>query len=123
MTAPQSNDPKTVAADIAREYREDAARWTRGWYARNALGKQCGVDDPLAVCWCLRGAIEKRVGDGDESLIVMRAFDEALGFQWHDGNNEVQFVNWNDHPTRTVGEVIALCDAVTNGTALKDVQP
>lgn len=120
MTDARTTDPKNVAADIAREYREHAERWTQGWYAKTAEGKDCGPTNPNAVCWCLRGAIEKRVGEGDEGIPIFEAFDRALGFQ--DSENTLHFIAWNDDPERKVSEVIALCEAVASGSTLRNAR-
>ena len=126
--AHRSADPKAIAADIAREYREDASRWTQGAFARAAPedsydGEQMGLGNPLdsrAVCWCLRGAIDKRTGNSDSlAWPTYQAFDEALGYAVGGrmlGDNEpLWFVRWNDAPGRTVGEVIELCEKVARG--------
>lgn len=36
-----------------------ADRWTTGVLARNSKGEPCKPNDPHAVCFCLRGAIER----------------------------------------------------------------
>lgn len=113
MNAPLTDEkmtPQQVAADIAREYREDAARWTQDWYAKDANGEECSSRDPIAVCWCLRGAIERRVGDWGDETQTFRAFDAALGHEPEE--NHLYLVEWNDEPGRTVAEVIALCEKV-----------
>jgi hypothetical protein len=127
--ANQSNDlvsPEAVAADIAREYRENASHWTQGWIARDREGADLWyVKDPSAVCWCLRGAIDKRIDPwtGAIAFPIYLAFDRALGFNIasEDEHGTLHFVRWNDRPGRTVGDVIALCEAVAHGTALKEV--
>lgn len=103
--------PQAVAADIAREYRGDAAKWTQGWYAKTNEGLEVESDHPKAVCWCLRGAIDKRVKHCSAAYNeVLQAFEEALGYAYD--NCSLHFVGWNDTPGRTVGEVIELCDRV-----------
>ena len=106
--------PQQVAADIARELRADVSRWTRGWYARDARGRGCQAQDAQAVCWCLRGAIERRVGDENPLTDpIFKAFDKALGYDHGDDDSfELQFVPWNDDPQRTAADIIALCDKV-----------
>jgi len=102
--------PQVVAADIAREFREDARRWTQKACARDGNGYSCDENDSAAVCYCLRGAINKRVSwDNDLNHEVCQAFDIALG---HEPTETYRFVAWNDSPGRTVGEVIGLCEKV-----------
>jgi len=107
--------PQAVAADIAKEFREDHTRWTQRWYARlsaNPLGGSCGPHHEKAVCWCLRGAIDKRFPtDVDVETLwpIYEAFDKALDRTLE---NRLHFVDWNDDPKRTIGEVIALCEKV-----------
>ena len=108
--------PQQIAADVAREYREDLRRWTQGHWARDANGYGVGTRDSRAVCWCLRGAIDKRLQGSDQPTFdaIYRAFDKAIGCAWEEGrtDNHVHFVAWNDRPGRTVREVIELCEKV-----------
>jgi len=115
-----SNDPKTVAADIAREFREHPAHWTQDYICKDADGEDwMDPTNPDAVCWCLRGAIDKRVIHGAGPIYL--AFDRALGHQIaSEAEHEtLHFVEWNDKPGRTVAEVIELCERVANTPALE----
>lgn len=113
-----------VAADIAREFREDASRWTQEEMARDASGSAIdALDEPelaeQAVCWCLRGAIDKRLPHfGGRSGPVYLAFDRALGhsIKSEAEHDTLEFVKWNDAPGRTVADVIALCERVASRT-------
>lgn len=107
-----STEPKIIAADIAREFREDSKRWTQGHWARTESGERCTENHQKAACWCLRGAIDKRTPN--DPLAVYVAFDAALGHTLKPGMR-LEFVDWNDEPGRTVGEVIELCEKVANG--------
>jgi hypothetical protein len=33
--------------------------WCKGWFARTRNGSKCDHDDPLAVSWCVMGALKK----------------------------------------------------------------
>lgn len=37
-------------------------KWTKGTYARNAVGKACSPYSEEAVCFCLLGAVDKCYG-------------------------------------------------------------
>ena len=110
---------RNIAKAIAAEYRRDAARWTQGTWARDKDGDAVSARDENAVCWCLRGAIEKHITF--EPYVTEEdcyfAFDLALGFDHAKtpSDDEYHFVYWNDRPQRKVQEVIALCDEVANG--------
>lgn len=112
----QFTTPQQVAADIAREYREDARRWTQLTWARRSFERfanSCNYDSGEAVCWCLRGAVNKRVGLGSLEMATLEAFDAALGDPPDDAlDGDILCVRWNDAKGRTVEEVIALCDKV-----------
>lgn len=107
--------PQAIAADIAREYREDATRWTQGDWSRDRDGNGRGSNSPDAVCWCLRGAIMKRKPDVLLATRTYLTFDAALGHTRDPNDPEdthLYFVAWNDKPGRTVAEVIELCNKV-----------
>jgi hypothetical protein len=50
--------------------------WTRGWYARNARRQKVDARSKTAVCWCLRGAIERAAGQ--QALAVERCLHGVL---------------------------------------------
>lgn len=114
MVTPLTTDPKAIAADIAREFREDSKRWTKGYWARDAEGVRVNLNSPLAVCWCLRGAIDKRVPQDVSAVPVYEAFDAALGPVGGVPEGDLAFVRWNDASKRTIQEVIDLCEKVAN---------
>lgn len=101
-----STDPKSVAADIARELREHPERWTKGTHARGSSGDQVDYASRLAKKWCLAGHICKRVGMGHDWEIRAR-FREILGIE-----HTMWLSSWNDEPLRTVTDIIAACDKV-----------
>jgi hypothetical protein len=67
------------------------------------------VLDREATCWCLSGAIDRRVPDAARGA-VYEAFNRALGCTGIRDACCIQ--NWNDQLERTVEEVIDLCDKV-----------
>lgn len=115
-TAPSSDlvTPQQVAADIAREYRANHCLWTQKVLGRDSDGVNTyDATDPRAVCWCLRGAIDRRLPTGSfAAQRVYEAFDRAIGREWAPDDDAVYFVDWNDSPGRTVEEVIELCEQV-----------
>lgn len=123
MSSHLANDPRSVAADIAREYRDAPQKWIQDYMCMDADGEDWmdpGYEG--AVCWCLRGAIDKRVPQGAAKVYL--AFDRALGHNIasEKEHDTLHFVSWNDRHGRTVDEVIDLCDAVANQTALEQLK-
>lgn len=98
-----ASDPKTIAADIARELREHPERWTQGGWARDASGNKVNWRDDTAVCWCLEGHINKRGGDtGDFGEAAGTLDGTFTGLAW-----------FNDR--YDIASVIELCEKVANG--------
>jgi hypothetical protein len=89
------SDPKTIAADIARELREHPEHWRQGlWKEGMAAGAKC-----------LGAHIEVRAGGPSMAM--------KLAFGFNASNFEL--IDWNDAPGRTVDDVIELCEKVANG--------
>lgn len=42
-----------------RELLSEEGKWTQGAYARDAVGKSVALNAPAAVCWCLKGALNR----------------------------------------------------------------
>ena len=85
----------------------DESKWTKGVYARDALGGEVSVVSPVAVCWCLSGGgrlVISRDPERHEALIgaLNRALPQGALPQgaW--------YVDWQDNPCRTFDEVKAL---------------
>jgi hypothetical protein len=102
-----NNDPKAIASDIARELRANPATWTQGVMARNAAGAQALVDESGACSWCLVGHIERRLKD----RLINRP-DVIDAFRRHLERDRKSIVAFNDVRSRTVDDVIALCEKV-----------
>lgn len=101
----KSDDPKTLAADIARELRENPNAWTQSYMARRADGKQALVLGDGACSWCLVGHIERRLKDRVVNHPqVLTAFYNHL--------DRKSIVCFNDAEGRTVADVIELCEKV-----------
>lgn len=95
--------PQEIAKSIADELREHPERWNQGSSGRTDQGWAVPARDPAAIKWCLMGHKVRR----DESMLATE-FAVALGFASYNG-----LTYWNDHPERTVADVIALCDKVS----------
>lgn len=69
---------------------KDPSHWTQETFARTKSGKEVGPKSPIAVCWCLRGAIAKCY-DGFESEAIEK-LNTVLP-------NNVSMVHFNDTST------------------------
>lgn len=101
-------------ADIlveARKLIEKPENWTQGENARNDRGRHCMIDDPLAACWCMQGAIIKSAGP-TEFTATRKAIDAFIG-------TIAEYITaYNDNPDRTHPEVLAAFDsAITRARA------
>ncbi len=103
MTEQVPSDPKTIAADIARELREHPERWTQGHWARDSSGNKVHWKDPGAVCWCLEGHINKRGGDTGDFAAAAGTLDGTF----------TGLASLNDR--FGIERVIELCHEVANG--------
>ncbi len=55
---------KTIDALKAAKARiENPANWTRGWFARDHRGEDCGSLSHMAVSWCALGTLYRTAGD------------------------------------------------------------
>jgi hypothetical protein len=95
----------------ARELLTARERWTKGHFARTAKDERCQYDDPKAACWCLAGAIARVIpGKGNESELLYDDVYDILTDALRAGREEGPFIQWNDRPERTHGDVLALLD-------------
>ncbi len=76
-------------------------RWTQGWGARDANGEKCLWFQEIATCWCVSTAFGKAcAGFSDNSIaIAWKAIEQAA---------DVIVSAWNDDPTRTHADILAL---------------
>lgn len=100
---------QAIAADIARELRDNPNAWLRSQsdIAKSASGRGCYFDSKTAVCWTLDGHIYKRI---PKDVVDLYPHIERLFARFVRGN----FVFWMDAPKRTVAHIIALCEKVVN---------
>ena len=94
--------PQEIAKSIADELREHPERWTQQAAGRDADGSPTRSDGPIAISWCLVGHFRKR-GLRDRELDLVGQFGFA---------HFSELTRWNDHPRRSIADVIALCDEV-----------
>lgn len=78
------------------------ARWTQFTFSRSASREPCGINDGIAQCWCLTGAIIYVYGyiSFGEAMVRVR---EALNLTAGQG-----VAGWNDKPTRTFEDVVEI---------------
>jgi hypothetical protein len=87
----------------ARKLIEKPEHWTQGANARKANGLLCSVDATDAVCFCLNGAIHRRMRLGDYS-----SCGSACGALCRVAGGS--FIEFNDAPGRAHAEVLDLLD-------------
>ncbi len=83
-----------AAADLI----EPEGAWTQHFYARDADGVYRMPTEAQAVCWCMTGAL-MRIAPSEMAgagALVRRVLNTDFSEQW------------NDHPTRTQAEVVAV---------------
>ena len=63
-----------------RELIDSSEKWTRGTDARDKLGYSCMFEEAVAVCWCLRGGLQRcyRGAEFEAASLAMRAACERL---------------------------------------------
>lgn len=61
----------------ARELLSEESRWTKGSFARQADKVGTGANNPLAVCWCALGAIDKVIGDDYTNTDATKSLESA----------------------------------------------
>lgn len=85
-----------------RDLLADPAHWTKGAYARDAIGGDVSPRDPKATCFCMRGALDKIT---DYSF--GRIFNVKLISRRANGRSMIDF---NDDPTTTHADVLSYLD-------------
>lgn len=76
--------------------------WTKGTFARTYGDWPVTVDSPLAIRYCLSGAISKCYPHPHEGRIIADKVRTEL--------NKNSIVGWNDAPERTFSEVRELVE-------------
>ena len=101
----------TMEKDIlvsARVLLSDPQSWTQSVEARGASGRQVHVLGRAARSFCLEGAIRRAAKDNDELVEAIRF--RVLGRARARLGDWCALFEWNDDPTRTHAEVLALLD-------------
>lgn len=105
----------TTTLEILRAARAKIERpecWTKGAFARDAVGGECMSSEPDAVCWCSDGAIGAVIATTDvHDFCAFEALSRAIG--------NLHVAEWNDAPERTHAEVLAAFDAAIAAEASK----
>jgi hypothetical protein len=84
-----------------RDLLTDESKWCQGGYSKDACGdSHWNWNRPMAVSWCLSGAIRKCYDKNWED--VFDRVREKLGSRW--------VSPWNDDPERTFGDVRSLVE-------------
>lgn len=98
MTAPTPTvaDVLEKAADLISA----PGAWTQGVFARTENGGIVSPSSPLAVCYCMRGALYRASGRNLSDSLA--SLNKALGF-----SSEKEMTRWNDDIARTQNEVVA----------------
>jgi hypothetical protein len=91
-------------ANFLVEYPE---AWTRGDsedFARDIDGLGCEWSAPEAVCHCMLGLFFVRAGHAGTGWLIRSVERASI-----DAGGPSDIPRWNDDPSRTVSDVIALC--------------
>ncbi len=88
----------------AAELIEPEGRWTQNAFARDRSGQTVSWGDPMAVCWCARGAIA-RAADGQDTMRAYRVLRSILPEVSRRSVDPV--ANWQDAHDRQQSEVVA----------------
>ena len=83
----------------ARDLISDPARWTQGWFAKNARGENVNSFSENAVCFCVLGALDRT---HNSTPAVKDILNRHLPLE----HNISSFNDTHTHP-----EVLALFDA------------
>lgn len=67
-----------VLLESIKSLLSNKSAWTTGAYAKTSGGEECLPLHPLAVCWCLSGAVLKRTKNRQDRSLAFNAIDIAL---------------------------------------------
>ena len=97
-----------ITLRAARELLSKPGTWTQGVMARDASGQKSQAPwSPHAVCWCLEGAIQRASDATRFEARTATPRDVLLAIEKEVGQKAAR---WNDDPSRTQEEVLALLD-------------
>jgi hypothetical protein len=100
----------------ARVLLAEPSHWTQGAYARDASGRVVHPRSPAAVCWCIVGAVKRadvrteRSEEDDGLRVLLRLFHPSTGQLKDKLYAFWVMTDWNDDPSRTHADVLALLD-------------
>lgn len=86
-----------------KELLNKKSKWTKGAFARTDRYTQVAIDSPLAIRYCLSGAIQRCYPVPHEGIIIAIKILREL-------NGDLTIVGWNDAPERTFVEVKELVE-------------
>lgn len=86
----------------------DEKGWTQGAYARDDRGAFIDVTSSRAVCFCTLGALRRAQVDLKDSVSLDSYKTAALWL--NEAGVPRGFGSWNDAPTRTKVDVLAMFD-------------
>lgn len=90
-----------------RELLSDKSKWTKRAYARNAKGEKIESWNPDAVCFCLKGAINRCYQDSTEHALVADKVENAIARK--DGFN-IGIACFNDRESTTFSDIKKLVE-------------
>jgi hypothetical protein len=85
----------------AHELLNDASKWTKEVFARDAEGKECPPEDDAATCFCILGAVRRCYRNFEECLAKIDMICMNFGKPY----DNLNATNWNDHEDRTFEDV------------------
>jgi hypothetical protein len=91
-----------------KELLDSPERWTKGFQARNALGRPAMANSKQAMCWCLGGAINRCYPTIEHRRVVLDRIFETVPEIVVLHNDSL--AEWNDAPERTFEDVRALVE-------------
>lgn len=118
MSAPGSGPVAELLTRVRTRLTPDGA-WTQHDFASTLDGLSIRVTSPLAVCWCIEGAVGAELGpvpsqddvramEGRHGLHVaaLVALTETLGLR----DSGLTLAGWNDAPGRTHADILGVLD-------------
>jgi len=90
-----------------RERLTDPNCWAKGYYAYDSHNEKASMYENDAVRWCVRGAMMRVTGGGDNEIYNAQAL---LARVISPGNEHGNIANWNDAPERTHAAVLSALD-------------
>lgn len=92
--------------------------WCQGAFARDAQGQPVAPTDPLAETFCIRGATRVIEPTNDDLRLVAHSYLEDV-IKARTYRVYSSLASYNDYPSRTQAEVLAVFDAAISQVALR----